>query len=73
MAAPCCRGRAEDKVASNPEVAGAAILADTRVHSRDHVIIALALDAGLRLGEIVGLNVGDVYPRNRLPAPGAGQ
>ena len=30
-------------------------------HPRDHVIISLALGTGLRLGEIVGLDVGDVY------------
>src|SRR5437667_7646975 len=47
------------------------ILSVTRAHPRDHVIIALALGTGLRLGEIVGLNVGDVYtpdgrPRNRV-------
>lgn len=38
---------------------------------RDHLIYPLALGTGLRLAEIVGLNVGDVYtpegrPRNRV-------
>jgi site-specific recombinase XerC len=38
---------------------------------RDHLIYSLALGTGLRLAEIVGLNVGDVYgpdgrPKNRL-------
>src|SRR5438034_11503776 len=49
----------------------AAILAATAGHSRDHVIYSLALGTGLRLAEIVGLNVGDVFapdgrPRNRV-------
>ena len=48
-----------------------ALLAVTRRHPRDHLVIALALGTGLRLGEIVGLNVGDVYlpdgtPRTRV-------
>jgi integrase len=48
-----------------------AILTVIRVHPRDHLVIALALGAGLRLGEIVGLNVGDVHrpdgrPRTRV-------
>ena len=43
----------------------------TACNSRDHLIYSLALGTGLRLAEIVGLNVGDVYngdkkPRNRL-------
>src|SRR5438876_7882186 len=47
------------------------ILAATAVHRRDHLIYSLALGTGLRLAEIVGLNVGDVYtpdgkPRNRI-------
>jgi site-specific recombinase XerC len=38
---------------------------------RDHLIFSLALGTGLRLAEIVGLNVGDVYfpdgtPRSRM-------
>jgi integrase/recombinase XerC len=40
-------------------------------HSRDHLIISLALGTGLRLGELTGLDVGDVYfpggePRLRI-------
>src|SRR5258706_4761987 len=47
------------------------LLSVTRHHPRDHLIIAIALGTGLRLGEIVGLNVGDVYlpdgtPRTRI-------
>jgi integrase len=37
------------------------ILRATAGHLRDHLIISLALGTGLRLGEIVGLDVGDVY------------
>ncbi|MBK8232385.1 MAG: tyrosine-type recombinase/integrase [Candidatus Eisenbacteria bacterium] len=38
---------------------------------RDHAIFSLALGTGLRLGELVGLNVGDVFfpsgePRSRI-------
>jgi integrase len=48
-----------------------AILRATARNSRDHLIYSLALGTGLRLAEIVGLNVGDVYgqdgkPKNRL-------
>ena len=48
-----------------------AILRATAQNPRDHVIYSLALGTGLRLAEIVGLDVGDVYtpegkPRNRL-------
>jgi site-specific recombinase XerC len=47
------------------------ILRATVHNSRDHLIFSLALGTGLRLAEIVGLNVGDVYgpdgkPKNRL-------
>jgi site-specific recombinase XerC len=47
-----------------------AILRETACNPRDHLVFSLALGTGLRLGEIVGLNVGDVYsqegrPRNR--------
>jgi len=38
-----------------------AILAATASHPRDHAIYSLALGTGLRLAEIVGVNVGDVY------------
>jgi len=48
-----------------------AILRATRGNPRDHLIYSLALGTGLRLAEIVGLNVGDVYtpegkPKNRV-------
>jgi len=48
-----------------------AILRATRRNLRDHLIYSLALGTGLRLAEIVGLNVGDVYtpegkPKNRV-------
>ena len=39
------------------------ILRATSKHPRDHLIISLALGTGLRLGEIVGLDVGDVCSR----------
>ena len=47
------------------------ILRATRPNPRDHLIYSLALGTGLRLAEIVGLNVGDVYtpdgrPKNRV-------
>ncbi len=49
-----------------------AILHATASHLRDHTIISLALGTGLRLAEIVGLDVGDVFapdgtPRVRVP------
>ena len=43
------------------------ILRTTAKHPRDHLIISLALGTGLRLGEIVGLNVGDVFNGNGQP------
>jgi len=48
-----------------------AILRATARNPRDHLTYSLALGTGLRLAEIVGLDVGDVYapdgrPRNRL-------
>ena len=44
------------------------LLGATASHPRDHLIIALGLGTGLRLGEVVGLNVGDVYlPDALLP------
>jgi len=48
-----------------------AILRATTGNPRDHLIYSLALGTGLRLAEIVGMNVGDVYtpeerPRNRV-------
>jgi site-specific recombinase XerC len=47
------------------------LLQATAGHPRDHVIFSLALGTGLRLSELVGLNVGDVYvptgqPRLRI-------
>src|SRR5216684_5788742 len=47
------------------------ILRATAPNLRDHLIYSLALGTGLRLAEIVGLNIGDVYtpdgkPKNRF-------
>ena len=44
-----------------------AILRATARNPRDHLIYSLALGTGLRLAEIVGLNVGDVYIDDRTP------
>ena len=44
-----------------------AILRATARNPRDHLIYSLALGTGLRLAEIVGLNVGDVYIDDRMP------
>ncbi len=38
-----------------------ALLAASRSHVRDHLIFSLALGTGLRLSELVGLDVGDLY------------
>lgn len=48
-----------------------ALLAITAPELRDHLIFAMALGTGLRLGELVGLDVGDVFfptgaPRDRI-------
>ena len=43
------------------------ILRATACNPRDHLIYSLALGTGLRLAEIVGLNVGDVYIDDRTP------
>ena len=43
------------------------ILRTTAKHPRDHLILSMALGTGLRLGEMVGLNVGDVYAPNGTP------
>ena len=43
------------------------ILRVTAKNPRDHLIYSLALGTGLRLGEIVGLNVGDVFNGNGRP------
>jgi integrase len=37
------------------------ILTATTGNLRDHLVYSLALGTGLRLAEIVGLNVGDVF------------
>ncbi len=44
-----------------------AMLRATAGNLRDHLIYSLALGTGLRLAEIVGLNVGDVYLPNGTP------
>src|SRR5438093_377902 len=44
-----------------------AILRATTRNARDHLIYSLALGTGLRLAEIVGLVVGDVYIDDRTP------
>jgi integrase/recombinase XerC len=44
-----------------------AILRATAQNPRDHLIYSLALGTGLRLAEIVGLTVGDVYIDDRTP------
>ena len=43
------------------------LLATTAPHIRDHLIYSLALGTGLRLAEIVGLNVGDLFLPNGTP------
>ena len=43
------------------------ILRATTTNPRDHLIISMALGTGLRLGELVGLNVGDVYAPDGTP------
>jgi integrase len=43
------------------------ILRATGSHARDHLIISMALGTGLRLAEIVGLNVGDVFTPDATP------
>ncbi len=43
------------------------ILRATAKHLRDHTIYSLALGTGLRLGEIVGLNCGDIFNGNGRP------
>ena len=44
-----------------------AILRATGGNPRDHLIYSLALGTGLRLAEIVGLNVGDLYIKDGTP------
>ena len=48
-----------------------ALLQVSADHPRDHLIVSLALGTGLRLSELVGLNVGDLFfptgqPRHRV-------
>src|SRR5512137_593532 len=48
-----------------------ALLAASAFHPRDHLLFSLALGTGLRLAELVGLDVGDVFfpdgaPRGRV-------
>ena len=43
------------------------ILRATAGNVRDHTIFSLALGTGLRLAEIVGLNVGDVFASDGTP------
>ena len=47
------------------------LLEESASHPRDHLVFSVALGTGLRLGEIVGLNVGDVFfpdgrPKSRI-------
>ena len=43
------------------------LLRTSATHPRDHLIFSLALGTGLRLAEIVGLNVGDAYSPDGTP------
>jgi integrase len=43
------------------------ILRVTAKQPRDHLIISMALGTGLRVGELVGLNVGDVFTPDGTP------
>ena len=43
------------------------VLRETAGNVRDHTFISLALGTGLRLAEIVGLNVGDVFAPDGTP------
>ena len=44
-----------------------ALLQATAEHPRDHLLFSLALGTGLRLSEITGLNVGDLFAGNGQP------
>ena len=44
-----------------------AVLRVTHANLRDHLIVSLALGTGLRLAEIVGLDVGDVFAPDGTP------
>jgi integrase len=43
------------------------ILRVTAKNPRDHLIFSMALGTGLRLGELIGLNVGDVFALDGTP------
>jgi len=43
------------------------ILRATAKHPRDHLIFSMALGTGLRLAELTGLNVGDVFAPEGTP------
>ena len=43
------------------------ILRVTAKHPRDRLLVSMALGTGLRLSELVGLNVGDIYVPNGTP------
>jgi len=43
------------------------ILRVTAKHPRDHLIISMALGTGLRVSELIGLNVGDVFNPDGTP------
>jgi len=43
------------------------ILRVTAKHPRDHAIISMALGTGLRIGELLGLNVDDVFALDGTP------
>ena len=43
------------------------ILRVTAKHARDHLIISMALGTGLRVSELIGLNVGDVFTPDGTP------
>ena len=46
-----------------------ALLRASARHPRDHLIFSMALGTGLRLAELVGLNVGDVFFPDGRPRP----
>jgi len=43
------------------------ILRVTAKHPRDHLIISMALGTGLRVSELIGLNVGDLFFADGTP------
>jgi len=50
-----------------------ALLTATSIQPREHLIFSLALGTGLRLAELVGLNVGDVYLDGAPPSANMGE